>query len=315
VIFYGRRSRGRKRKGGAVTIGRCSASGRGRKIDPVAAGSLGYRFRNTHGPRAVPLHSLTLIGSGCLVCLMPLALYLFFLASLNQRPRPTLVSGSWDFAAALLGLSGFLLVGGPVLLSALDSTWRSYLFRGNFAQVRAAWETNSIIWSTIAGFYLVLLGGGSALVLRARGRVTVIYNLDPATLPDTLTAALDGLGLPWRRVLGGYEIGGKRRKAVVLDDDAPAADAKPALDPGGRSAFVVIDTFPGLCHASLKWLDPDPLLRREVEAALVKALDATESPENPAGGWFMTASVSLFFILILWMAFLIYTMVANPRAV
>jgi hypothetical protein len=261
------------------------------------------------------LHSLTLIGSGCLVCLMPLALYLFFLGTLNQRDHPTLMSGAWDFAAALLGLSGFLLAGGPVLLAALDSTWRSYLFRGNFAQIRAGWETNSIIWSTIAGLYLLLLTGGSALFLRARGRVTVIYNLDPSALPDMLTAALDSLGLPWRRVLGGYEIGGGHRRAVVADADVPPPRTGPKLDPGGRTAFVVIDSFPGLRHATLKWLDPDPLLRRETEAALAKALDAAESPENPAGGWFMTASVSLFFILILWMAFLIYTIVANPRAV
>ncbi len=267
------------------------------------------------------MSSLILIGAGCLVCLMPLALYLFFLAWLNQRQRPTLVSGPWDFACVLLGLSGFLLVGGPILLSLFDSTLRSHLFSGNFERMRTAWNANSMIWSTIAASYFALLVCCIVLLLLLRRRVTIIYNVDTTTLEETLITALDSLGLPWQRVVGGFQIGGRSlKKTTILDDEEtsekPTApiSRQPVLL-AGQSAFFRIEAFPAFHHATLRWRDYDPLLRGEIEAQLEKTFAQTESPPNSAGGWFMTASIALFFVMLAWMGFIIYWIISHPKAV
>lgn len=267
------------------------------------------------------MNSLVLIGSGCLVCLMPLAIYLLFLAYLNQRGRPTMVSGPWDYASLLLGLSGFILIGGPVLLSTLDAAWRAYWFGGNFNRVQAVWHTNSVIWSTIAAGYVAGLAGIVGTFMYLRRKVTVVYNVDTTTLESMLVGALDRLGLSWRRVAGGYDVGGRKRRPAILDDDGAAAAKAPAEVPpapenlSGLTAFVQIDTFPSLGHATIRWEGYDPLLRREVESELAKVFAATESPHNPAGGWFMTAAVALFFVMLMWMAFLIYHMMTGPKQV
>jgi hypothetical protein len=230
------------------------------------------------------------IGAGSLFCLAPLALYLLFLATVNQRRRATMLSGIWDFTCLLLGLSGFLMAGGPVLVSAIDSGWRSYWFGGNFANLKKVWDTNSVIWSIIAGGYLTALAGLIGLIMFFRKRTTVIYNVDPQALPEALIAALDACRLTWRQVMGGVEIGR-----------------------AGDGGFVAIQSFPLMRNASLKWRNEDPLVRQEVEVAIDKLLQASDSPANPAGGWFMTAAVALFVIMVIWMVFLIWAMLAHPK--
>ena len=57
-------------------------------------------------------------------CLFPPALYCLVLASVNNRRRPTLVSGPLDFAGVLLASAGFLIVGGPLALAGMHDAWR-----------------------------------------------------------------------------------------------------------------------------------------------------------------------------------------------
>ena len=241
---------------------------------------------------------------------MPLALYLLFLSFLNQRQRPTLMSGPWDFTCVLLGLSGFIVLGGPMLLSTLDSAWRSYWFGGNFSRVREEWSAHSALWSRIGAGYVIALGCLIGITMNLRRKVTVIYNLDPSAIEDMLIAALDVRGLGCRRLGGGFEIGKMRHNPHLVVDENALAKKPPVLF-SGPTAFVRIDRFSSLKHASLKWLEAEPLLRGEVESELDKIVSTTESPPNPAGGWFMTAAISLFFVMLLWMAFLVYTMIVN----
>jgi hypothetical protein len=65
----------------------------------------------------------------------------------------------------------------------------------------------------------------------------------------------------------------------------------------------------------LRWRDYDLLLRSEVEAALEKALQTKESPANSIAGWFMTASIGIFFVMLLWVSCLIYLLVVSRRGV
>ena len=68
-----------------------------------------------------------------------------WLAVINRRPYPTPVTGAWDFAGLLLGLSGFLLFGGGLLLGLVQSNAR-FAARGNFEAFRAAWDRERLVW-------------------------------------------------------------------------------------------------------------------------------------------------------------------------
>jgi hypothetical protein len=130
-----------------------------------------------------------------LFCLTPLAVYLLWLALLNRRDRPTVVAGPWDFAALLCGLSGFVLFGGGLLLSLLQSNVRFWM-RGNFEALREAWGQEQTTWALIVVAYLLVVVGGAALALVSRVRTLVVYNVDPEQLEVTLAELFDQMGRP-----------------------------------------------------------------------------------------------------------------------
>jgi hypothetical protein len=237
------------------------------------------------------LNFLVPIVASSLVCLMPVAIYLLFLAHLNHRRSPAMISGPWDFTFLLLGLSGFLLIGGPLLLVVIDSAWRNFAFNGDFNRLRQVWHGSGATGSAIVGGYLVALAALIGLFINVRRKVTVVYNIDPESLQGMLTAAADARNLVWRSVLGGVEISaGKFRTALVL-----------------------IDTFATARNATLKWVDFDPLLRREVEAELDKAMRSAQSPANPTGGWLLTTAFATCTTILLCMIYLIWTVFTNHR--
>jgi hypothetical protein len=254
--------------------------------------------------------ALLLIGSGCLVCLLPLALYLLFLASLNKRPHPTLLNGRWDLACLLLGLSGFLLVGGPVLLSAFDSRLRATIFEGNFGHIRQSLHPDATLWSILAGVYVASLAVTILLLMRSRGRVIVIYNLAPEDTENVLACVLERLHLPWRKRSGILEVG-----SLPNDGAHPTEKfAPPASDesPFRSSSLLEANSFPAMQHVTLRWSDEEPEVRRAVELELDRALLNITSPPNPVAGWFITASVALFLVMLLCMGFLISWMLLTP---
>jgi len=244
--------------------------------------------------------------------MMPLALYFLFLAYLNQRSQSTLMSGMWDFGCALLGLSGFILVSGPLFLALLDARWRGNLFTQNLNQLKAAWAISGFFWSCIVAAYFLAVIAGIAFVVFLRKRFTVIYNCDRRFVEETLIAALEALGLSWRRVVGGFEINQRvlRQIPKSTEETAKRAD-NPLSSAKHAAAFVQIDSFASLHYASLRWRDVDPLVRRGVEGELEKLFEVAETPPNPAAGWFMTAAVAIFLVMLLWMIFLIYQMMAG----
>ena len=63
-------------------------------------------------------------------CLIPLTMYLWWLARITGARHPKPISGPWDFAGLMLGLSGFVVFGGGLLLTLCQSNFR-YWMRGN----------------------------------------------------------------------------------------------------------------------------------------------------------------------------------------
>ncbi|MCE9530631.1 MAG: hypothetical protein K8T89_05805, partial [Planctomycetes bacterium] len=189
--------------------------------------------------------------------------------------------------------------------------WRGYWFSGNFARVKAVWDDNRQIWSTIAGLYLCLVVFLICLFMYWRRKVTVVYNVDPGTLDEHLVAAIESLKLGWQRALGGLEIGTRKKRPMILDDADKNDTDRSVLS--GETAFVRFDIFPAMRHATLRWEEEGFLLRSAVEEELDRLLAVSPCAPNPVGSWFMTAAIASFFLMLLWLGFLVYTVVAAPR--
>ncbi|MBO0700595.1 MAG: hypothetical protein J2P46_19520 [Zavarzinella sp.] len=244
---------------------------------------------------------LIFLGSGCLVCLMPLALYLLYLAHLNGRTPPALVPGPWDFGAVLLGLSGFLILAGPLLLTLVNSVWRGYMF-GGWADLRSVGAREAWAGSLMAVGYLILVGVGIFLLLRSRRPVTAVYNVVPDGVEPALVGVLDELGYPWKRANGLVEIGAKK-----LTEPEGAATRFFAAE----TATVRVDTFASTSHATLRWGLAWDGVRKEVEAALARSLPSPA--KNPVAGWMFTAAMAVMVAMLLWLVVLIYIVMVPPH--
>jgi len=244
--------------------------------------------------------TLILIGSGSLLCLMPLAVYLLYLSHLNRRTPPTLVSGPWDFGAVLLGLAGFLILSGPLLLALVHSAWRSYLF-GNWAALRATGAREALAGSLMSVGYLIVLATAITYLLCRRRPVTAIYNVMPERVEETLLGVAEDLGYPCRRVTNAVEIGTKKTTEPV----DPASQYFPAT-----SASVRIDRFPTTLHATLRWGGDYSAIRPELEAVLPAALPPPV--RNPASGWMMTAALAVMVAMLLWLVVLVVVVFVPP---
>jgi hypothetical protein len=196
-------------------------------------------------------------------CLIPLSLYLSRIAHLSRRERPTAISGPWDFAGLLFGLSGFILFGGGLVLHLLQSNFRFWM-RGNLEGLRAAWTQERLTWGFIVFSYLFVVVGSAALGFVARRRNLVVYNVEPAAFEAAIAEVFDQLG---RHV----ERHGK-------------------LWVSGEPLFEV-DTFEGGHTATLRWLSSDEQLYDVVTRRLRAALATQTTPDNPATRWLTSAAV------------------------
>lgn len=215
-------------------------------------------------------------------CLVPLAGYLLTLTVIVRRDRPTVVAGVWDFVGLLIGLSGFILFGGTILLSLVQSNFRFWT-RGNFEAMRAAWGQEQTSWTFVAIGYLLLVVGGVYLTLASRRRTLVIYNVEPERFEAALTEAFDQLGRPIERRgnqwMSGYPI-------------------------------CELDAFATGKTVTLRWLAEDRHLFQDVERHLRDAMKMIASRDNPAGRWLATAAggclVVIAFCLAMFIGLAVY---------
>jgi hypothetical protein len=250
-----------------------------------AVGGLRYGARSTE---ILALLAFYLTVFGGFVCLIPLAIYCMGMAGINRRPHPILISGVADLAWALLGLSGFLVVGGPLVLSGLRSAWRLAVFRGSFAAVEGLLDERTWPWILL---WFVYFGGIVALVIafyRRRRAVTIAMNLDPALAMPSISETCARLDLPIATKGARLVLGGAARSAVV--------DVRPA---------------PVLRSATLTWQSDPAEMRPIVESELRRILAGLPAPENPLPAWLLTAAGVLFCLQIvafaLFILFLYYT--------
>jgi hypothetical protein len=237
----------------------------------------------------------------------PVAVYLVVLGSVNRRRTALLVSGVWDFAGLLAAASGFLLLGGPAILTSLSQSWRdSWLFGRSSASEDGGW----MLWALLSAVYFVVVVAGAAVVFWYQRHLTVIYNVAPDLLQEALASVFGRLGLrpvktgtlyvfgvPLRKLAGrptveaGPSPEGIQAPHHLATARAPEADkAEPRLDAppsdlAAETAVLEVHTAAWLWHASLRWDPAHSNLRREVEAELERTLAETPVPEHDLGAW------------------------------
>ncbi|MCS6865355.1 MAG: hypothetical protein NZS48_09880 [Gemmata sp.] len=208
------------------------------------------------------LFAVLLIG---LVCSIPLAMYLFWLANLTRRDRPTLLNGPQDFAALVAGLSGYILAGGGLLLTLLQTNFR-YWMRGNMEALREVWIQEKMSWILLVVAYLLAVVGTIVVTYLGRRYSLVIYNIEPAVFEGVLREVFDHLGRPLERQ-------GRRWSS--------------------GTPLCELDEFDGGRTVTLRWISPDLTLFHEVSRHLRAALAAQPARENPASHWLVTGAVAM----------------------
>ena len=213
-------------------------------------------------------------------CLAPLGVYLLWLSQITRRDRPTIIAGTWDYTVLVIGLSGFFLFGGGLILSLLQSNFR-YWMRGNYEGGRAAWGQEWLTWTLLALVYVLFVVSILTLTLLSRRRSLVVYNVDLPMFESTLNEVFEHLNRPIER------------RGNVWFSGVP---------------LLELDRFPRGKTVTLRWLGEDHLLFQDVERLLREMVRSLYTEENAVTQWIMAAAVGIGLSAISCFGLLIYAL-------
>lgn len=221
-----------------------------------------------------------------LAFLFPLTLYLLFLTYLNARRHSTLIPGSWDFVGVLIGVSGFIVAGGWLIIEGLCRQWEAtMLIQGRPRNVNDG-DHNPValfLWFLCISYFLLVVGGAAWMLWRRR-KITVVYHCEANRFLDTLVEAIQRLGLEATYMANQFVLREPAGKGQGM-----LADVPDPLSGRSRVAVLEVDPFPAMRHVTLRWEPPDGLVRRAIEAELARRLQEVESQPSPVAGWLLTA--------------------------
>ncbi len=244
---------------------------------------------------------------GGIICLAPLLVYCLILLGLNSRRRASIVPGTWDFAGVLLGCSGFILGGGPLIMGGISATWRWLVVRGRIADWTSFGQVDPRAALTLVLFVLALLFGMASLILRRR-RYTVIYNADTDHVWSAFEWVFGRLGIVWQKRDGGY---------ILQPPVRPNTTWRPEVRSEGESGSaesrkaerVTVSVLPSTCNVTLRWTPSDGETRGPVEAELSHLLPNMRAESNPATAWLVGVSLTLFALIVFSTVFLLISAV------
>jgi hypothetical protein len=208
--------------------------------------------------------------------LLPLALYFLALSWVNRQPRPVVVAGTWDFVGLLFAASGFLLVGGPAILSSVNDRWRTLWLLGESSSLPSGLDGYREVWMLFAVAYFLVIVVGSGIVLARRRRLTCVYNVEPADVEAALDDACRRLGIVPIRSGDLYLFG--------FSSD-PLTSPMPRPRPDEPNAILEVESSPAMKHVSLRWEPHDSPLRAALEADLRERLGRTAAPDHEVSAW------------------------------
>ncbi len=149
------------------------------------------------------MQQLIFIGSSCLLCILPLTLYLTFLTVLNRRDRATIISGPWDFVAVLLGLSGFIILGGPLFLGFIEPSFHRVI---PFSHPNPLPPSSAALLRVnfIGLLYILTMGLIFLSLLRKRKKILVVYNSPLAQVLEWIHYTLEKQKISYQKIPNGF---------------------------------------------------------------------------------------------------------------
>ena len=220
------------------------------------------------------------------VFLIPLGIYLLVLGHVNRQARPIFVSGTWDFIGLLFAASGFLLFGGPAVLSSLNESWRQFWLLGDTTSAQEDLTRHWVFWVALSAIYFALVVGGCAFGFWRQRQLTSIYNVEPTLVEEVLDEVCERYGLAPLRSGHLFVFGLERDRQGPLAEQIAAqraAGAGPGQELGGQTAILEIEPFAALSHVTLRWAPPDSPLRPVLEAELNRGLSVLDAPYHETG--------------------------------
>lgn len=246
-------------------------------------------------PAHVPAKGCPLI---LLAFLLPFSVYLLVIGMLNRRPHPIMVPGTWDFVGLVFAASGFLLVGGPAVLSSGSEGWRMFWLFGSRDALRTADGTQAL-WPVLAAVYFALVVGGVSILLFRRRALTAVYNVEPDAFEKALARVFGTLRLNPIRSGNLFVFSAASRppaeESIRAAPAAPPAERPRGADAGRltHGAVLEVDPFSALRHVTLRWEPAGSPLRREVEAELSRTLTETRATDHSVGDWLVLVAMAL----------------------
>lgn len=201
---------------------------------------------------------------GGVFCFSLLALHLLRLAALNRGRRPTVVSARWDFAAMLVGLAGFLGVGGTAAAAAGQTVLAASRQPSLEAVRQQLDQTLAAGWWAGIAFAGLMVVSVSLACWNRRDSLEV-YNIDPAAVGAVTADGLAAAGLP------------------------------------AGSPALAVTTTPRLCHATLRVRGLDPAATRDLLGHLRTQFLAGPTGDGVAGVWLTAVAAGLIgctFVLV-----------------
>jgi hypothetical protein len=218
---------------------------------------------------------------------VPLGLNLVVIGLLNRRGQPMLVSGPIDLIGLLFGLSGFVVVGGPAILTSLHENWRMWWLLGDWGADRDSLDAAETWGLLVCVGYFVFVVGGCAWLFRQYRALTSIYSVRPDVVPGVIMSVCRDTGiLP--------TLSGNRFTFWVAGDKGATLDLEP---------------FDALSNVTLRWSPLDTPVRPVIEEGLARELEESQPPDHDVGLWLcciglfvMGLAVLILFALVLYTA-------------
>jgi hypothetical protein len=237
---------------------------------------------------------------------LPLAFYVLVLGIINRRPQPLMVSGPWDFVGILFAASGFLVFGGPFVISTLNENWRVFFVLGPNSSSAGGGDRLWTVWLVMSALYFVIVLAAAAGMLWLQRKQTAIYNIDLPTFEEALNAACARLGLHPAHSGTSYLFDPAKdllAAAAPKVAEGIAVEARPArqlaLSEPPQLVLLEVDYFRAMRHITLRWSAANSLLRKEVETELALQLSETLVPPAEVGTWLTILGLALMAVSFL----------------
>jgi hypothetical protein len=224
---------------------------------------------------------LYLLGTGLAIGLVPFAVYLLYIGSLHRRRRPMLLSGTTDAAILFAGIGGFLILGGPIFVSLLDSGLREFWTDGNLHELQRKIQVRPLAYSLYCVSYSCFLLSMILATLLSRSNLDVIYNIDQAQMQNAISLACQRL----------------EASSLPINDISADRQILASSLSGAEQGDVELDVIDSQRTATIRW-NGDYQLGKRFIRELDHALRDQLCDDSPVAKWFTLGAATILSFII-----------------